>query len=392
VTAFLLCLAVLTQQSDSLDTAEDGLNFGLLFHSTASADLNEGLKDLSADSLTVFPTASYRGDIVTLGGKTAVNYSADSTVSKFDPLSAQAFFRWPGSPWLETGVSMGLINPFIPGLNQPVREWNSYEVFDSISVTLKAGGLLGFQGFWHETGDSLSWYGVKSPWLGFGSVVWNGITENSSRLETVSGFIDLKRVQPWFLFVSENSRWTYTTELRGWTPVNKNTVSMEVVPVVSLGEDSETVGVTALISGKNRAVSGFFKTEKELEDSSNPTVAAGLNVLSQAGIDWAVTAEFDRFEVFHGVLSGFYRMSPAGCGGRIEMFDDSLRVTATALYSPVDGVSTELSVMSDLNANSPQPGCLLQVFGAGNDFTGKVSVEWKQGLTVLGMEVSAWID
>jgi len=391
VTALVLTVAVLLYQSDSTEAAGHDLNMGMFIHSSASADLNQGLRTLNADTLTVFPRGSFHSDWADLSGEASVSYAQDSTAG-FKPVSAGAFFRWPGAQWIGAGVSVGLINPFIQGFGSPVREWGSYKTDDSAAVTIEAGGLLGFQGAWNQFGDSLSWYSVRSPWLGFGTVRWNGIRENSVQLETVTGFLDLKRIQPWFLFVKENSRWTYSVQVRGWKPVTGSMLSLEVAPLVSLGEDSTAAGLTVWMYGNSRAFSGYFTAVSALENEPEPRFETGLNILSQAGIEWALEADLDRLESFHGELSGFYRMSPAGCGGKIELFDDSLRATATALYSPVEGVSAEFSVMSDLDTDSPEPGCLLQITGARENITAGVTVGWEQGSTTLGMGVSAWID
>ena len=392
MTALLLAMALLTQQGGSSDAPPLGLNMGLLFYSAASADLNSGLKTLSSDTLVVFPRGSYQGDWVKLSATAALEYSTDSTFSGIDPVSAGAFFKWPGSPWLGSGVSMGLVDPFIAGFDVPVREWNSHDVMDSTVVTIEAGGLMGFQGFWNQLGDSLSWYGVRSPWLGFGTVGWDGISENSTRLQTYSGFLDLRRVQPWFLFVREDSQWTYLTELRGWHPVENRHFYVEVVPELYLEEGSNRFGLTGYLYGKGRAVSASLQAIMDIENEEDHSYSLGLDILSEAGIAWALDADLDNSNELHGELSGFYRRSPAGCGGAVEMFDDSLRATATALYSPVQGVAAELSVMSNLSTEEPKPGCLLTVFGAKDDFTGRISVQWREGSTTLGLEVSAWID
>lgn len=391
MTALYLALAILGQ-TGPLETSDDGLNLGLFFHSAASADLETGLKTMLVDTLTVFPRGSYTGDWVDISAEAALEYSEDSMFTGLHPVSAGGFFKWPGSPWVGTGVSIGLIEPFLPGLDIPVKEWRSYDVQDSTVVSIKAGGLLGFQGFWNQFGDSLSWYSVKSPWLGFGTVSWNGIRENSSELETFSGFLDLKRVQPWFLFVRESSQWRYLTEIRGWQPLRNQYYSIELAPRFCLNGDSSTVGITAYLHGRDRAISGSLQAVVDVEGSAEPSLAAGLDVLSEAGITWLLRADVDHLEDFHGIVSGFLLTSPAGCGGALEAFNDTLRVTATALYSPVSGVSTEISVMANLDVDSPQPGYLLRVFGARDDVTATIEVEWGEGSTILGMEVSAWID
>ncbi|MCK5035846.1 MAG: hypothetical protein KAS73_08140 [Candidatus Sabulitectum sp.] len=387
-----LALVLSGQQIDTVEEAQDGLNLGLLFHTTASADLHNGLKTLSGDTLVVFPRGAFRSDWVQLSAEAAVSYSADSTSTEIEPVSAGAFFRWPGSPWIGTGVSTGLIEPFLPGFDVPVREWRNYDMMDSSVVTIEAGGLLGFQGFWNQFGDSLSWYGVRSPWLGFGTVGWNGIREDSSLVEIFSGFLDLRKVQPWFLFVKENSQWAYLTELREMELLRNRSFTIEMVPRFYYEEDSVQIGLTGYLRGKDRAVSALLNVSVDAADGSKTFLAGGMDLLSEAGIAWSVKAELENLETFYGRVSGFYRSSPAGCGGAVEMFDDSLRATATALYTPVPGVATELSVMSNLDSNNPEPGCLLRIFGARDDFTAAVTVQWRDGLTTLGMEVSAWID
>ncbi len=390
--AIFLTLVLFGQQVGAVDPGQDGLDMGLFFHTTASADLQAGLRTLSADSLTVFPRGSFNSDWVQLSAEAALSYSTDSAATDIEPVSAGAFFRWPGSPWIGTGVSTGLVEPFLPGLDVPVREWRNYDVIDSSLVTIEAGGLLGFQGFWRQFGDSLSWYAVRSPWLGFGAVSWNAVREDSSRLETFNGFLDLRKVQPWFLFVKEDSRWTCLTELREMKPFGNRLFTIEMVPRFYYEEDSVQIGLTGYLRGKNRAVSGLLGVSVDVADSSQTSIAGGMDLLSEAGIAWSLFAKLENLETFYGKVSGFYRMSPAGCGGAIEMFDDSLRATATALYSPVPGVAAELSVMSNLDSNSPKPGSLLRIFGARDDFTAAVTVRWRDGLTTLGMEVSAWID
>ncbi len=391
MTALFFALALLGQPS-APETSDSGLNLGLFFQSAASADLETGLNTMLVDTLTVFPRGSYSSDWVDLSAEAALEYSEDSMFTGLNPVSAGGFFKWPGSPWIGTGVSIGLIEPFLPGLDVPVKEWRSHDVQDSTVVTIKAGGLLGFQGFWNQFGDSLSWYGVNSPWLGFGTVSWNGIRENSSELETFSGFLDLKKVQPWFLFVRESSQWSYLTEIRGWQPLRNQYYSIELAPEFCIKEDSSTVGITAYLHGRDRAISGSLKAVVDVEGTADPSFSAGLDVLSEAGITWSVSADVDHLEDFHGIVSAFLLASPAGCGGALEVLNDTLRATTTALYSPVPGVSTEISVMANLDVDSPQPGYLLRVFGARDDVTASIEVEWGEGFTILGMEVSAWID
>ena len=392
MTALMLSLALLAQQSDSIAIQNSDLELGLFFHSGASADLRQGLSTLNADTILAFPSGAFERDWARIKTVTSVSYTPDSTSFAIEPVSAEAYFRWPGSPWVATGVSIGEIDPFISGLGTPVKEWNSYGVLDSTVVSLEAGGLLGFEGSWNQFGDSLSWYGLSSPWLGFGMVNWNRIRVNSSELESFSGFLDLRKVQPWFVFVKENSEWTYLAEIRDWKPLRNRSFSVEVVPGFSYEKDSTLIGLTGYLRGNNRAISASLEAVMDVENGTNPNFSGGMDIISQAGIAWSLDAFLEDLEYFHSEVSAFYRMSPAGCGANLEIFDDSLRATATALYSPVPGISTELSVMSNLSNDSPEPGCLISIFGAKENITSALTLEWEKGHTTLRMEVSAWID
>ncbi|MEA3266230.1 MAG: hypothetical protein U9P42_04730, partial [Candidatus Fermentibacteria bacterium] len=64
--AIFLALVLSGQQTGTEYETQDGLNLGLFFHTTASADLNNGLKTLSADTLVVFPRGAFRSDWVQL--------------------------------------------------------------------------------------------------------------------------------------------------------------------------------------------------------------------------------------------------------------------------------------------------------------------------------------
>jgi len=392
VTALVIALSLLAQQPDPSEVQETAPLWGVLFHASGSADIRHGIETLNADSLTVFPQASYSGELVRAGAVASIDYATDTTGFSLQPVSAGVYLRWPGSPWIAAGISMGEVDPFHPGMNTPVREWKSCSIEDSTAVSLEAGGLLGFDGVFSQFGDSLSVYGVNSPWLGFGTVGWNKLTGSTSTSETVSGFLDLRKVSPWFLFAAENSKWTYLTEIRGLNAVRNRALTVEVVPRLYIGEDSSTVQMLGYLSGNNVSISGSLGILVDIENDSELSLSAGMEMLSRAGIAWSAEAELAKLDEFRARLEGVSRMSPAGFGGSLDLYEDSLRVTATALYSPVAGVSADLSVMSDLSTDSPDPGCFLRVFGARQNCTAAVIVEWKEGSTSLGLEVSAWLN
>lgn len=366
--------------------------FGVLLKGSGSADLRQGLSTLQADTLTAFPQASYTDRMFSLEACAAVESTSDSSETEFRPVSAGAFFRWPGSPWISTGVFRNLRDPFIQGLKNPVCEWNSTGVSEESGVTAEAGGILGFDGFWNQYGDTLSWYGVDSPWLGFGMLSWTTLERDSARLESVGGFLDLRTLQPWFSLHGVDEVWSGECEIRGWKPVKTTELTFEVVPGAEWSSDSTVIELKGYLRGRTRSFSGYLLSRANTESPEDATIEAGFDMLSRAGIEWSVTASLDEMENFSGNLSGWYRASPAGCGGMLSIEGDSLAFTSSALYSPVRGVSSVLSVTTDLSTGSPDPRCSFGVFGAGRLGTARVTVNWQNGVTELNLGVSAWID
>ena len=378
--------------SDSLGVENNGFNTGIYIYSAASADLREGLSTISPDTLLAFPTISYENEFVEFEAMAGINYKHDSSSVAVTPVSASTFFRWPGSPWIASGVTRGTIDFFIPGLNKPVCEWNSINLSDSTTVTLQAGGLMGFDGFWHQMGDSLYWSGVNSPWLGFGMVDFDFFKNKSSSIQTVSGFLALKKIQPWFVFVEEDSSWSYFAEIRDWKPLSNRFVSLEIVPELNYVQDSTVVGLTGYVWGQNLAIAGSIAAFMDIENQTDPSIGLTFDLFSEAGISWYLGANTEELENYNGFVSAFYRRSPAGCGGKLNVSEDSIRVTATALYSPLSSVSAEFSVMSDISRNSPSPGCSLNIFGATSSFTSNIALLWQKNITTLGIGVSAWLN
>lgn len=387
-----LMLAVLFLQIGGPPPEENPSAFGILIRATAVADLRAGLSTLEADSLTAFPSASYRDRMFNLEATAAVEHDADSGEAAFRPVSAGAFVRWPGSPWLSAGVFRGLRDPFVFGLSDPLYEWKSAGVSELDGVSAEAGGVLGFDGWWNQYGDTLSWYGVKSPWLGFGQVSWESMETDTSTVGMIRGFAGLKVVQPWFNFVKEDDSWSGEGEIRGWKPIRTPRMSLEIVPAACWCTDSTVVGLSGYLRGRTMSFSGFLSVMANPDEPGEATLKAGYDMLSQAGVQWSLEASLEEMEDFSGSVSGICRAAPAGCGGSVCFEDDSLAVTAIALYSPVPGVSSVLSVSSDLSTGSPDPRGSLGVFAAGSAGTAGFTLHWEEGSTVLGLGVSAWID
>ena len=387
-----ILLAAILLQTGMQSPGTDPSVFGVLLKGGASADLRQGLSSFRADTLTAFPEASYTDDMFTLQASAEVQHLPDSQAIAIKPVSAGAFCRWPGSPWLSAGVFRGLRDPFVYAISGPVVEWNTAGVSELNGVSAEAGGVLGFDGWWNQYDDTLSWYGIKSPWLGFGNVSWEALESDTSKLIAIRGFTDLRAIQPWFSFVSQNDSWSGEGEIRGLSPYSSSSMWLEIVPAARWSKDSTEVEISGLVRGRSAMFSAFLTAATNLDIPEEVCLKAGFDMLSRAGVHWSVVAALDDLDYFSAGVSGMYRASPAGCGIGLNIDDDSVAVTATALYSPVRGVSSVLSVSADLNAGSPDPGCSFGVFASGTAGTAGVQVNWEEGSTVLDLGVSAWID
>lgn len=374
------------------DAEPHGSSFGVLIRGAGSADIRQGFSTLLCDTLTAFPKAEYEDRLFKLHAMFSADFQSDTAAVAFKPVSAGGFFRWPGSPWLSAGVFRGMKEPFIQGLDKPVVEWNSTEALELTGVAAEAGGVLGFDGFWNQYGDSLSWYGIRSPWMGFGMVYWNRLENQVENVETVSGFLDLRRVQPWVIMTGRGDLWTTDIELRGLMPVRLPSSSIELVPSLSLCNDSTIVSLGGYLRGRTGSYSGYLTGSANTGQPEEASLKAGFDMLSRAGVDWSLMTGLHRMEDFSGTLSGHYRAAPAGFGGSLFLADDSLAVTLSALYSPLRGVSSILSVTTDLSTGSPDPRCVFGVHGRGSSGMAGFTVEWEEGVTELRLGVSAWID
>lgn len=390
MTGLLAILLILN--SGTADDAGESDIFGILFKGTATADIRQDLSTLRADTLAAFPNACYSDDLFHLEATAEVNYSVDSTESYFRPVSAGGFFTWPGSPWVSAGVFQGLRTPFRYGISSPLVEWGTPDVSEQNGVSAEAGGILGFDGFWNQYGDTLSWYGVSSPWLGFGILYWDCFEMDSSKVESFSGFMDLRVVEPWIMVTEEDSVWSGEAEIRGWEPEVSSLFSVEIVPGIHWSEDSPGISLAGLFQGGNKALSGDIQATAETDDFEAASLSGNFYMLSQAGLEWTVHSSLEHLQEFSGSVSGIYPASPAGCGGRLNVVEDSLSITAIALYSPLPGVSSRLAVTTDLNWESPDPECEFSVYGGFSRGLAGFSVIWEEGTTVLNLGVSAWID
>jgi hypothetical protein len=385
---FPLILFVLLSQTGG-DSPEP--SFGVLVTGTGSGSITQGLKTVTADSLTAYPGAAYQDNSLDLRLTGRIDLLPDSTGSSFEPVTAGAFYRYPGSPWLSAGVFRGMADPFLPGLGEPVSEWGSQGVLQKNGFRTEAGGVLGFQGFWSQYSDTLSWYGVRSPWMGFGMGEWNVLQGDTIRTESYSAFLRFRRFRPWFNAVSREDEWFLKLQIRGLRSQFFG-LQMEIVPAAGSAPDSTEFSLSILAKGVRRAFSGHATASVDPDSPGEAHIMAGCALTSRAGIDWSALLEREGTGDMEGHLEGQMRSFPAGFGGRLGFADSEAYLTATAFYSPVRGVSSILAVTSRLKTSSPEPSCVLSITGAHRLGTAVLELEWTGEETLLNLGVSAWIN
>ncbi len=377
---FMLTLFLAPEETGEISS---NFNRGIFVRGSGTADPETGLSTASVDTLHVFPVASFTDEHFRVEAAGMMDFKADSSSETFHPVSAGCFFTWPGSPWISSGVFYGLNHLFISGMGTPMLDWETVDVSDSTGMALKAGGILGFDGFWNQYGESLSWYGVHSPWLGFGQISWEKIDMDSTGTDYIRGFADLRTVQPWFLFEKSDTISRGEIKLRGWQPEVSSLFRLEIVPGVIWCDDSTTVSLSGLVSGRTTAVTGSAGILSSTDSIDSATLFSRFYMLSQEGIAWEFDCSLQGMEDFSGEISGLYSSAQAGFGGELSLEGDSLSLTATGIYSPVSGVTSKLSVTSDLDTGSPDPGCELSVSGGGGRGFADISVAWDGANTIF---------
>ena len=157
-------------------------DFHPLLYGAAEAKWNDGSPVMNDWEFDFSTRLSARSDIFDVSATGA--FRRDS-VSHATLRRASAGARWPGSPWIGTGIGLSDIQPFESGLARPVVEWGFMDIDSILSLSVEAGGVLGFSGdislLGEEgSGDTLVVTGIDAPWLGFGTASWTGYSSACS--------------------------------------------------------------------------------------------------------------------------------------------------------------------------------------------------------------------
>ncbi|MBN1434893.1 hypothetical protein JW921_09045, partial [Candidatus Fermentibacterales bacterium] len=182
----LLLLAVLVAAPEraSALAEEDSLGWTcgahILLHGGGSADYAEGGWAADSAAFEARGLVFLRRSESRLEALVAARHDDDTM--RVMLREAEAFLRWPGTPWIGAGGFAGRRAPFEPAFGEPLLE-HGFQSPDSLrGIYVSSGGVLGFEmeaGFGKAEEDrDLETLVVDAPWLGFGTFSY-GRTEIS---------------------------------------------------------------------------------------------------------------------------------------------------------------------------------------------------------------------
>lgn len=379
------------------DSLPEGWEIGLhpLLFSEVVATWSDEEPHMDSWKVDFSVALSLRSDVFDLGATGALRRDSVPDVSL---RRASASVRWPGSPWIGTRAGLRDVQPFVCGMDTPVIDWGWMEIDSIHGFGVSAGGILGFSGeislLTGTPGDTLIWTDVRAPWLGFGTVRWSGFRRDQSpyagRIDVVTAMADFRYVKPWVSVVdcdAPNS-WGVAGELRGWKPLTTSFGEIEIVPGLAFAGDSIALPGDAFESGQRLLSLDLFHTSKEfffgaflsgridLEGKVPDGVMLGMDMISRAGIEYALRAGFSEPDDWSARLDADYRRVQAGGGLSVAASSDSVRVFGRASYNPLSSVSTLMEVSADIFDETLDPMGTLRVFIGTENIWGSIALEW----------------
>ncbi len=362
---------------------------GAGFFGYAGADLEAGPETLRADSVFLFPSLSLTGEGYSL--VSIFRAAPMDSVNRLGVRHAGGRVRLPGSPWIGAGAFYGADAPFVPGLDGPWLERDDGSRDSLVWCGLEAGGVLGFSGFYGVfrpgAGDSLILTGVRSPWLGFAQLWWDGL-RGAKDMNVLSGMVDLGTLTPWFSLCDSSGLVRGDAEVRGLSPLP----GLSAVPWVHYsGADSTAAGMKILFSGERTAQSGFLRVGVPVQEKGAFNGALGYFMKSRAGIHWNAGAGFSGGDEWSVSLRGDYPSVPGSFGAGVTVSRDSTRVACSAGYSPVPGVSARLELEADVFDDSPDPSGTVALSGTRGPLYLLARYAWSRDESIVGLELGGWL-
>ena len=329
--------------------------------------------------------------------------SADTFVFR----RARAVVKWPGTPWVGAGLYLHDRQPFIPGLREPLVEWGWVDIDSLQGYGFASGGILGFNGEYmiQQTGDdTLTQLNIHSPWMGFAGFSYSRVHYHSAEspvddnivLNALSIRSDFRYFKPRVIIAGaegEKDRWAVAGEIRDLTRFNTGLGKIEVVPAVAFAGKEFSAPGNAFVPGQRLLKLGAYLRSVryiagagiigmlDLESDSLSGVSATAAMVSESSvildIEFYAYADGDYRAVFGaGTANPF-----ASAGIRVEILEDSTRLTGMASCTPREDVSADLTISADVDG-SLDPACGLDISTVLGPVSGLIGIHWEQGSDV----------
>ncbi len=384
----LLFLLILQPMS-----GEGGFRAGAGFHSYGGADLDSGLNTLGVDSLFLLPSVSVFGEGYRMNAVAQASPIHVHDESGFRVLHAFGGLRLPGSPWIGAQAAYGADSPFLFSLDRPWRERDNSSRDSLLFAAVEGGGILGFDGFYRAyregSADTLVWTGIRSPWLGFAQVWWDGF-RGPVEMNTLCGVVRLADFVPWFSYSDSSGVVRADAELRGkWARLP---ASLSLVPWVHYSDaDSTQAGLKVHLSGSPMAHSGVLKLGFPVQGEGSFSAMLRYSMQSVAGIHWSTGADASGDGDWAGFVFGEFRAAPAGFGMGVSASQDSVRLAGRATYSPVPSVSASLELSSDVFSESADPSGTIRISAFRGPVRALLGYFWSEGTSLFTVELGGWL-
>jgi hypothetical protein len=417
--ALLLSAAALSDSSDPLlFSVEDSLGWSFgqaaLLHGFGYAtEYEDGGWAMDSSSFEARSTLFLRRRESGLEALVAARYGSDTV--RVMLREAWAGLRWPGTPWIGGSVFLGREAPFLEGFEGPIVDFDFQEPDSLRGFALNAGGVLGFEveGVLAsaEGGRELRELTVDAPWLGFGTFRFDRLEARSTAydstdLRVVSANADFRYVRPYFLYVEDatpGGSWGMLAELRGIRLLRRREWDLNVVPGFAYAEDSMpslSPGVLscsptrALLSldvvSRRYFVSGALEGWMELEDSDRFGFAGRLDLLSEAGVSYALSGTWEEpGSDYLFSASARYLRRGAEASGALSIFPDSTRASVGAGYSPRRDASVHVMLGADLDGSIDPSGAIHAAAWLGRVLA-RLGLEWIDGETSVFFGGTGW--
>lgn len=405
VSVLLVLLAVPTDSTD-IDLMPEGWTMGWKCLVSATGNgiwtgHHPVIDSTDVDAALSIMAESPEVDFLVTGA--LMNDSVDSFVFR----RARAEVKWPGTPWVGAGLYLHDRQPFIPGLGQPLIEWGWVDIDSLQGYGFSSGGILGFNGEYmiQQTGaDTLTQLNIHSPWMGFAGLSYSRVHYHSAESPTDDNIVlnalsirsDFRYFKPWMVIAGaegEKGRWAVAGEIRDFRNLTTALGEIEIVPAIAFAGKEFSAPGDAFVPGQRLLKLGAYLRSVryiasvgitgmlDLESDSLSGISATAAMVSESSIIWDIGFDAYADGDYRAVFGAGTADSFASAGIRIEILEDSTRLTGAASCTPREDVFAELTISSDIGG-SLDPACGLDISTVLGPVSGLIGIHWEQGSDV----------